>query len=76
VHQSGRGWFEFRQEEREGDFPPRSFEELPAFERLLGGALSGFGRLSIVCDMLPAVLKPEAVAVHLEDVDVVSKPIE
>ena len=23
------GWFEFRQEEREGDFPPRPFEELP-----------------------------------------------
>ncbi|MGA9724135.1 MAG: hypothetical protein WBQ86_16870, partial [Candidatus Binatus sp.] len=28
MHQSGRGWFEFRQEEREGDFPPRPFEEL------------------------------------------------
>ncbi|MGA9721028.1 MAG: hypothetical protein WBQ86_01115, partial [Candidatus Binatus sp.] len=27
MHQSGRGWFEFRQEEREGDFPPRPFEE-------------------------------------------------
>jgi hypothetical protein len=34
MHQFGRGWFEFRQEEREGDFPPRPFVELPAFERL------------------------------------------
>ena len=34
MHQSGRGWFEFRQEEREGDFPPRPYEELPAFEPL------------------------------------------
>lgn len=65
MHQSGRGWFEFRQEEREGDFPPRPFEELPAFERVSRWVLSGFGRLRIVCDMLPAVFEPKAVAVHL-----------
>ena len=45
-------------------------------ERLSRQVLSGFGRLRIVCDMTPAVFEPEAVAVHLEDVDVMSKPIE
>ena len=65
MHQSGRGWFEFRQEEREGDFPPRPFEELRRSSEYLGEALSGFGRLGLVCDMLPAVFEPKAVAVHL-----------
>ena len=45
-------------------------------ERLSGQVLSGFGRLRIVCDLTLAVLEPEAVAVELEDVNVVGKAIE
>src|SRR5271156_3187980 len=71
-----RGLIWVPQEEREGDFPPRPSEELTAFERLSRRGLSGFGRLRIVCEMLPAVFEPEAVAVHLEDVNVMGEPIE
>jgi hypothetical protein len=45
-------------------------------EQLSRQVLSGFGQLRIVCDLTPAVFEPEAVAVHLEDVNVVGKPIE
>ena len=46
------------------------------FERLSRQVLSGFRRLRIVNDVTLAMLEPEAVAVHLEDVDVMGKAIE
>jgi hypothetical protein len=41
-----------------------------------GPVLSGFCRRLIVIDMALAVFEPEAVAVHLEDMNVVGKAIE
>jgi hypothetical protein len=52
------------------------YEELQVFDDYLGRSLSGFGRLSIVCNLPSAVFEPEAVTVHLEYMDVMSKPVE
>ena len=74
MHQSGRSWFGFRQEEREGDFPPRPSVELRA--QRPGGGSAGFLRWLLFYDLTSAVLKPEAIAVHLEDVDMMGEAIE
>jgi hypothetical protein len=59
-----------------GDLPLASSANCQTDEQLSGQVLSGFLRWEIVGDLTLAVLKPKAIAVHLEDVDVVGKAIE
>ena len=61
-----------RQGEREGDRPLASSANSEAVEQIL----SGFLKWLIVTDVALAVLEPEAVAVHLKDVDVMGEVIE
>ena len=56
---------------REGS-SPRQFTNSEAVEQIL----SGFLKWLIVTDVALAVLEPEAVAVHLKDVDVMGEAIE
>jgi len=53
----------FGQGESEGDFPPRPSVELRV--ELTRWWSVGFLRWMLFCDLTSAVLKPEAVAVHL-----------
>ena len=63
MHHFGRRCCGFGQGVSEGDFPPRPSVELRA-ERPGGGSV-GFLRWLLFYDLTSAVLKPEAIAVHL-----------
>ena len=70
-------WFGLWQGEREGDLPLASACRIQESSSDQGEpVLSGFCRRLIVIDVVLAVFEPEAVAVHLEDVNVVGKAIE
>jgi hypothetical protein len=69
-------WFGFWQGGARGGSPPRYCMEYLRRRAGSGAVLSGFCRRLIVTDAALAVFEPEAVAVELEDVNVVGKAIE